>query len=232
MMNLALSEEQLAFKKVARDFLDAEVVPYRTEWDRRESVDTAVIPKMGEIGFFGLTIPEEYGGLGGDYITYCIGMEELGRADSSVRGIVSVSMGLFGKIVLSHGTEAQKQQWLPGIANGTLLGCFGLTEPDNGSDPANLKTRAAREGDEWVINGGKIFITNGSWADVCVVFARHAGTIRAVPAGDYYIGAAWHRGPRLPCGDRYLPARALPASTADQTRSRLPPRIFFRSSSA
>ncbi|HEX7739720.1 MAG TPA: acyl-CoA dehydrogenase family protein [Marmoricola sp.] len=174
-MDLALSEEQLAFKKVARDFLDAEVVPYRTEWDRRESVDTAVIPKMGEIGFFGLTIPEEYGGLGGDYITYCIGMEELGRADSSVRGIVSVSMGLFGKIVLSHGTEAQKQQWLPGIANGTLLGCFGLTEPDNGSDPANLKTRAAREGDEWVINGGKIFITNGSWADVCVVFARTGG---------------------------------------------------------
>jgi len=179
-MDLTLSEEQLAFKKVARDFLDAEVVPYRAEWDRRESVDTALIPKMGEIGFFGLTIPEEYGGLGGDYITYCIGMEELGRADSSVRGIVSVSMGLFGKIVLSHGTEEQKQRWLPGIANGTLLGCFGLTEPDNGSDPANLKTRAVREapGDEhseWVINGGKIFITNGSWADVCVVFARTGG---------------------------------------------------------
>ncbi len=174
-MDLALTEDQLSFKKLARDFLDNEVVPYRAEWDRNETVDTAIIPKLGELGFFGLTIPEEYGGLGGDYITYCIGMEELGRADSSVRGIVSVSMGLFGKIVLSHGTEDQKQEWLPGIATGTKLGCFGLTEPDTGSDAGNLKTRAVRDGSDWVINGSKIFITNGSWADVCVVFARTGG---------------------------------------------------------
>jgi alkylation response protein AidB-like acyl-CoA dehydrogenase len=130
---------------------------------------------MGELGFFGLTIPEEYGGLGGDYITYCIGMEELGRADSSVRGIVSVSMGLVGKVILSHGTEEQKQQYLPGIANGTLLGCFGLTEPDTGSDAGNLKTRATRDGSDYVLNGQKIFITNGTWADVCLVFARTGG---------------------------------------------------------
>ncbi|NDK88126.1 acyl-CoA dehydrogenase [Gordonia desulfuricans] len=174
-MDLTLTEEQVAFRTLARDFLDKEVVPHRVEWDRREAVDTALIPKLGELGFFGLTIPEEYGGMGGDYITYCIGMEELGRADSSVRGIVSVSMGLFGKIVLSHGTEEQKQRWLPGIANGTLLGCFGLTEPDNGSDPSNLTTRAVREGSDWVITGSKIFITNGTWADVCVVFARTGG---------------------------------------------------------
>ena len=171
-MDLALNEDQIAFQRLAREFLDKEVVPFRTEWDRRESVDTAIIPKMGEIGFFGLTIPEEYGGLGGDYITYCLGMEELGRADSSVRGIVSVSMGLFGKILLEHGSEEQKQEWLPGIANGTKLGCFGLTEPDTGSDAANLKTRAVRDGDDWLITGGKIFITNGTWADVCMVFAR------------------------------------------------------------
>ena len=172
---LHLSEEQLAFKELARDFLDKEVVPYRAEWDRRESVDTAIIPKLGELGFFGLTIPEQYGGVGGDYITYCIAMEELGRADSSVRGIVSVSMGLFGKILLDHGSEEQKQQWLPDIATGTKLGCFGLTEPDNGSDPAGLKTRATRDGSDWVINGAKIFITNGTWADVCMVFARTGG---------------------------------------------------------
>jgi alkylation response protein AidB-like acyl-CoA dehydrogenase len=174
-MDLTLTEEQLAFKQLARDFLDKEVVPYRAEWDRRESVDTALIPKLGELGFFGLTIPEEYGGVGGDYITYCIAMEELGRADSSVRGIVSVSMGLFGKILLDHGSEEQKQQWLPGIATGTKLGCFGLTEPDNGSDPSGLKTRASRDGSDWVINGAKIFITNGTWADVCMVFARTGG---------------------------------------------------------
>jgi alkylation response protein AidB-like acyl-CoA dehydrogenase len=171
-MDLSLNEDQQSFKQLAREFLDKEVVPHRAEWDRAESVDTAIIPRLGEIGFFGLTIPEEYGGLGGDYITYCIGMEELGRADSSVRGIVSVSMGLVGKVILSHGTEEQKQQWLPGIADGTTLGCFGLTEPDTGSDAGNLKTRAVRDGDDWVISGSKIFITNGTWADVCLVFAR------------------------------------------------------------
>lgn len=174
-MDIALDEDQLAFKQLARDFLDREVVPYRAEWDRRESVDTGIIPKLGELGFFGLTIPEEYGGVGGDYITYCIGMEELGRADSSVRGIVSVSMGLFGKIVLAHGSEEQKQEWLPGIATGRKLGCFGLTEPDTGSDAGNLKTRAVRDGSDWLITGSKIFITNGSWADVCMVFARTGG---------------------------------------------------------
>jgi len=174
-MDLSLSDEQKSFRELAREFLDKEVVPHRTEWDRAESVDTAVIPKLGEIGFFGITIPEEYGGLGGDYITYCIGMEELGRADSSVRGIVSVSMGLVGKVILSHGTEEQKQRWLPGIAAGTTLGCFGLTEPDAGSDAGNLTTRAVRDGDDYVINGSKIFITNGTWAQVCLVFARTGG---------------------------------------------------------
>jgi len=174
-MNFALNDEQQTFQKTARDFLDKEVVPYRAEWDRLESVDLAIVPKLGELGFFGLTIPEQYGGLGGDYITYCLGMEELGRADSSVRGIVSVSMGLVGKVILSHGTEEQKQQQLPGIATGQLLGCFGLTEPDTGSDAASLSTRAVRSGTDYLISGQKMFITNGMWADVCLVFARTGG---------------------------------------------------------
>lgn len=171
-MDLSLTDEQQSFRQLARDFLDREVVPHRAEWDRRESVDTDIIPKLGDLGFFGLTIPEEYGGMGGDYITYVLSAEELGRADSSIRGIVSVSAGLFGKSVLANGTEEQKQKWLPGIASGRQLGCFGLTEPDYGSDAGNLKTRATREGDEWVLNGSKIFITNGTWADVALVFAR------------------------------------------------------------
>lgn len=175
MVDLTLTEDQLAFQEVARDFLEHEVVPHRQAWDRAESVDTAIIPKLGELGFFGLTIPEEYGGVGGDYITYCIAMEELGRADSSVRGIVSVSMGLCGKPILEFGTEEQKQQWLTPIARGERLGCFGLTEPDNGSDPGGLKTRAVRQGDDYLLSGQKIFITNGTWADVCLVFARTGG---------------------------------------------------------
>jgi len=174
-MDLSLNEDQRSFRALAREFLDKEVVPFRAEWDRVESVDTAIIPKLGRLGFLGLTIPEEYGGIGGDYITYVLAMEELGRADSAIRGIVSVSTGLFGKSVLAFGTEEQKQRWLPGIASGELLGCFGLTEPDHGSDAGSLTTRAVREGDEWVINGSKIFITNGTWADVALVFARTGG---------------------------------------------------------
>ena len=174
-MDLVLTDEQLSFQRFAREFLDKEVVPYREQWDRDESVDASIIPKLGEMGFFGLTIPEQYGGLGGDYITYCTGMEELGRADSAVRGIVSVSMGLVGKVILSHGTEEQKQQWLPGIATGEVLACFGLTEPDTGSDAGNLRTRATRDGDDYVIDGAKMFITNGTWADLCLVFARTGG---------------------------------------------------------
>lgn len=174
-MDLSLDEQQLGFQRVAREFLDAEVVPHRTAWDRAESVDLEIIPKLAEVGFFGLTIPEAYGGLGGDHVTYCLAMEELGRADSAVRGIVSVSSGLFGKVVLAHGTEEQKQQWLPGIAAGTVLGCFGLTEPDRGSDAGNLTTRAVAQGGDYVITGSKMFITNGTWAQVCLIFARTGG---------------------------------------------------------
>jgi alkylation response protein AidB-like acyl-CoA dehydrogenase len=174
-VDLSLSEEQESFRALARDFLEKEAVPHRQEWDRDESIDLAIIPKMAEIGFFGLTIPEEYGGLGGDYVTYALGMEELGRADSSLRGIVSVSNGLVGKSILGFGTEEQKQEWLPGIASGEKLGCFGLTEPDTGSDAGNLSARATRDGSDYVINGQKLFITNGTWAHVALVFARTGG---------------------------------------------------------
>ena len=167
-----LSEDQEAFRALARDFLEKEAVPHRQQWDRDESVDLAIIPKMAEIGFFGLTIPEEYGGLGGDYITYALGMEELGRADSALRGIVSVSNGLVGKSILGFGTEEQKQEWLPGIATAEKLGCFGLTEPGTGSDAGNLTMKATKDGDSYVLNGQKLFITNGTWAHVALVFAR------------------------------------------------------------
>jgi alkylation response protein AidB-like acyl-CoA dehydrogenase len=171
-MDLSLSDEQTAFRQAARDFLDREALPHRTQWDRDESVDLAIVPKMADLGFFGLTIPEEYGGHGGDYVTYALAMEELGRADSALRGIVSVSSGLVGKSILFHGTEEQKQEWLPRLATAEALGCFGLTEPGTGSDAGNLTARAVRDGDDWLITGQKLFITNGTWADVALVFAR------------------------------------------------------------
>ena len=174
-MDFALSDEQSALKSVTADFVNREIMPYAAEWDRVEQVDLAVVAKLADMGIFGMTIPEQYGGSGGDHIAYCIAMEELGRGDSSVRGIVSVSLGLVAKTILSYGTEDQKHEWLPKLCRGEALGCFGLTEPGSGSDAASLATRAERKGDSWVLSGTKMFITNGTWAKVAIVFARTGG---------------------------------------------------------
>ncbi|MFE7597975.1 acyl-CoA dehydrogenase family protein [Streptomyces sp. NPDC057494] len=171
-MNLELSEEQEAVRRLAEDFVAREVTPHAVAWDRAEEVDRGIVKKLGAVGFLGLTIPEEYGGSGGDHLAYCLVTEELGRGDSSVRGIVSVSLGLVAKTVAAWGDEEQKREWLPRLASGEALGCFGLTEPGTGSDAGNLATRAVRDGDAYVVNGSKMFITNGTWADVVLLFAR------------------------------------------------------------
>ncbi|CAM5660418.1 acyl-CoA dehydrogenase [Streptomyces narbonensis] len=171
-VDLALSEEQEAVRRLAEDFVAREVTPHAVAWDRAEEVDRAIVKKLGAVGFLGLTIPEEYGGSGGDHLAYCLVTEELGRGDSSVRGIVSVSLGLVAKTLAGWGTEEQKRAWLPRLASGEALGCFGLTEPGTGSDAGNLTTRAVRDGDDYVVNGTKMFITNGTWADVVLLFAR------------------------------------------------------------
>lgn len=171
-MNLELSDEQSAVRDLARAFTEREVVPYAADWDRAESVDRAIVKKLGSVGFLGLTVPEEYGGSGGDHLSYVLVTEELGRGDSAVRGIVSVSLGLVAKTIAAWGSEEQKHAWLPRLCSGEALGCFGLTEPGTGSDAAALTTRARREGDAYVISGSKMFITNGTWADVVLLFAR------------------------------------------------------------
>ncbi|MFK4688944.1 acyl-CoA dehydrogenase family protein [Streptomyces pristinaespiralis] len=171
-MNLELDEEQTAVRQLAKDFVDREITPHVVEWDRAESVDRGIVKKLGALGFLGLTVDEEYGGSGGDHLAYCLVTEELGRGDSSVRGIVSVSLGLVAKTVAAHGTEEQKRDWLPRLTSGEALGCFGLTEPGTGSDAGSLITRAVADGGDYVINGSKMFITNGTWADVVLLFAR------------------------------------------------------------
>ncbi|MEW5625355.1 acyl-CoA dehydrogenase family protein [Streptomyces hydrogenans] len=171
-MDLALSEEQRDVRRLAEDFVAREVAPHVVAWDRAEEVDRGIVKKLGAVGFLGLTIPEEYGGSGGDHLAYCLVTEELGRGDSSVRGIVSVSLGLVAKTIASWGTEEQKRAWLPRLTSGDALGCFGLTEPGTGSDAGNLSTRAVRDGDDYVIDGSKMFITNGTCADVVLLFAR------------------------------------------------------------
>jgi alkylation response protein AidB-like acyl-CoA dehydrogenase len=170
-----LTEEQQLIRETARAFCDREIVPHAREWDRTERMDLGIVAKLAEIGFLGCALPEEYGGMGLDTVSYCVVMEELGRADSSVRGIVSVNNGLAGKTIAKWGTEEQKAEWLPKMCSGEALGCYGLTEPGSGSDPASLITRARRDGDSWVLDGSKIFITLGSWAGVALVFARSGG---------------------------------------------------------
>ncbi|MFB7598453.1 acyl-CoA dehydrogenase family protein [Streptomyces sp. NPDC056160] len=172
-MNLGLSEEQTAVRQLARDFVEREIAPHVVAWDRAEDVDRGIVKKLGEVGFLGLTVGEEHGGSGGDHLSYCLVTEELGRGDSSVRGIVSVSLGLVAKTIAAWGDEEQKRRWLPGLTSGEYVGCFGLTEPGTGSDAGNLTTRAVRgAGGDFVLDGSKMFITNGTWADVVLLFAR------------------------------------------------------------
>ncbi|MEU8153052.1 acyl-CoA dehydrogenase family protein [Micromonospora sp. NPDC048986] len=174
-MDLTLSAEQAAVRQLAAEFADRELLPQAAAWDRRESVDPAIVGMLGDLGFLGLTIAETDGGSGGDHLAYCLVLEELGRGDSAVRGIVSVSLGLVAKSIAAHGSAEQRAEWLPKLCAGSALGCFALTEPDSGSDAAALRTRAVRDGTDWLLSGTKMFITNGTTADVALVFARTGG---------------------------------------------------------
>jgi alkylation response protein AidB-like acyl-CoA dehydrogenase len=171
-VDFTLSDEQQLIRETARGFCAAEITPYAAEWDRSETIDRSIVGKLAELGFLAAALPEEHGGMGLDMVSYALVVEELGRADSNVRGIVSVSNGLYGKSVARWGSDEQKARLLPPLATGEALGCYALTEPGAGSDPGGLETRAERDGDDWVISGQKIFITLGSWAANALVFAR------------------------------------------------------------
>ena len=171
-MDFELSDEQQLIKQTARAFCDAEIAPHAAEWDRTETIDRGIVAKLAELGFLAAALPEEHGGMGLDMVSYTLVVEEIGRADSNVRGIVSVSNGLYGKTVAKWGSEEQRARLLPGLADGSELGCYALTEPGAGSDPGGLETRAERDGGDWLLSGQKIFITLGSWAAHALVFAR------------------------------------------------------------
>ena len=174
-MDLTLTPEQEMVRKTAREFADREIAPFARDWDRAEEMDRSIVGKLAELGFLGAPLPEEYGGGGLDNVSYCLIVEEIGRADSSVRGVISVNTGLVGKTLYKWGTEEQKREWLPRITSGEALGCFCLTEPGTGSDAGNLETKAVRDGDGWRLSGTKMFITNGTWAGIALVFARTGG---------------------------------------------------------
>lgn len=170
-MNFDLNDEQAGIRQLAKDFCDRELAPNARELDRTEAFPDELVPKLFDVGFLGATIPTEYGGMGLDYLSYGLIVEETGRTDASIRSMISVNLGLVGSSLLNYGTEGQKQEWLPRLAT-EGLGAFGLTEPDHGSNPNGMKTFARRDGDDWVINGSKMWITNGSRGVLTVVYAQ------------------------------------------------------------
>ncbi|KYG59592.1 acyl-CoA dehydrogenase [Planococcus maritimus] len=190
-MNFQLSEEHKMIRKMVRDFAKNEVAPTAEQRDEDESFDMKIFHQMAELGLTGIPWPEEYGGIGSDYLAYCIAVEELSRVDGSVGVILSAHTSLAGWPVYTFGTEEQKQKYLRPMAEGTKVGAYGLTEPSAGSDAGSMKTSAKEDGDHYVLNGSKIFITNGGIADIYVVFAvtdpdsKHKGTTAFIIEKDF-----------------------------------------------
>jgi len=176
-----LTEDERMLRDAAQTFAQGVLQPRVTDAYREETVDPHIFAQMGEAGLLGLTIPEEYGGLGAGYVTYGLVAREIERVDSGYRSMMSVQSSLVMYPIHAYGSDAQRQKYLPGLAAGRLIGCFGLTEPDAGSDPAGMKTTARKTADGYVISGSKMWISNAPIADVFVVWAKsdaHDGKIR------------------------------------------------------
>jgi butyryl-CoA dehydrogenase len=171
-MDFALTDEQRLIQETARAFTDKEIVAQARENDRNEHFDLDLVRKIAHQGYLGAIVPREYGGAGLDYLTYGLVVEEIGRGDSAMRTVISVQTSLVCSAILRWGTEEQKQRYLPKLCSGEWLGCFGLTEPDTGSDAANQRTRARKTDSGWVINGAKMWISMGNHANVAMIFAQ------------------------------------------------------------
>jgi butyryl-CoA dehydrogenase len=171
-MDFELTDEQQLVRETARSFTDNEIVPRARDNDRNEHFDTELVQKIAAQGYLGAIVPREYGGAGLDYLTYGLVVEEVGRGCSAMRTVVSVQTSLVSSAFMRWGTEEQKQHYLPKLCSGEWLGCFGLTEPDTGSDAANQKTRARKTDSGWVINGSKMFISLADYAKVALIFAQ------------------------------------------------------------
>ena len=177
-MDFRLTDEQKLVQETARDFVDRELVPHVREWESKGEVPRSFYDKMATLGFLGAPVPEKYGGAGMDYVSFALLVEEISRGSSSVRTTVSVQTSLSETTLMLFGSDAQKESWLVPLARGAKFGAWALTEPDAGSDAANLATSARADGDSWILNGQKRFISNGGLADFVFVYAREPGTKR------------------------------------------------------
>jgi butyryl-CoA dehydrogenase len=177
-MSFELSQEHETFRKVVREFAETKIAPHAARWDREHHFPVEVVQGLGELGVFGLIAPEEYGGSGGDFTSLCVAIEEIGRVDQSLGITLEGAVGLGINPILTYGTEEQKQRWLPDLVTGRALAGFGLTEPGSGSDAGDTATKAVLDGDEWVIDGAKQFITNsGTPITSCVTVTARTGTL-------------------------------------------------------
>ncbi|WP_209123392.1 acyl-CoA dehydrogenase [Alkalihalobacillus sp. BA299] len=171
-MNLRFTEEQEMMRKMVRDFANEQITPFIEEMEENDTFPRAIVDQMGELGLMGIPISEQYGGAGMDFTSYIIAINELSKVSATVGVILSVHTSVGTNPILYFGTEEQKQRYIPKLASGKYLGAFGLTEPGAGSDAGSLKTSAVKKGDHYVLNGSKVFITNGGEADTYVVFAK------------------------------------------------------------
>ncbi|AUO11870.1 acyl-CoA dehydrogenase [Priestia megaterium] len=171
-MFFKLSEEHEMIRKMVRDFAKNEVAPTAAQRDEEERFDRGIFTQMADLGLTGIPWPEQYGGIGSDYLAYCIAVEELSRVCASTGVTLSAHTSLAGWPIYTFGTEEQKQKYLKPMATGEKIGAYGLTEPSAGSDAGGMRTLAAKDGEDYILNGSKIFITNGGEADIYVVFAR------------------------------------------------------------
>lgn len=178
MSTINLTEEQGMLRKIAREFSENEIKPVASENDKNHKFPNGIVDKLGELGFMGMVVPEEYGGSGFDYLSYIIAVEEISRACASTGTIMSVNNSLVCDPINTFGDEEQKKAYLPALTSGKKLGCFMLSEPEAGSDPASMSTRAVRRGKNYILNGTKCWITNGAEADLAIVFASTDATKR------------------------------------------------------
>jgi alkylation response protein AidB-like acyl-CoA dehydrogenase len=167
-----LNEDQEQIRQLAREFAENELRPRTAEWDRTQAFHSEVMPLLGELGFFGMLLPEQYDGLDLGMLSYLVALEQIAWGDASVAITISVHNSLPTQMILKYGSEEQKQRWLPPMARGEALGAFALSEADSGSDAASLKARAVRDGDGWILNGEKMWVTNGGAAQVLLAMVR------------------------------------------------------------
>jgi alkylation response protein AidB-like acyl-CoA dehydrogenase len=219
-----LTEQQKEIQQLAREFARSEIAPHADKWDREAEMDPAILGKLAELGFLGMMVPEQYDGLGLDTVTYLVALEEIAAVDASVAVAMSVHNSLPTQMILRYGSEAQRQRYLPAMARGEWLGAFALSEPEAGSDAAAMTTQAVRDGDGWILDGTKAWVTSGNQAGVILAMARtdRPGERRGARGMSAFIVTPELQGFRVGKKENKLGLRASPTVQLGFDRMRVP----------